>query len=151
VAELRQSMEWVDQVYPSNRDGGAWVSMTWDEFEQMHLLIRGRPMRCKDKSVTTARGDINLKLRNATHAAEARANTAETDFANACDVGRRQEARAQATLRALNERIQSALANQEQDVKVNGARHPGLLEPMRDILRSMAAMSAAALNQPGAE
>jgi predicted nuclease with TOPRIM domain len=58
-------------------------------------------------------------------------------------------ARLREKLTELDERIQTALACQEQDVKVNGARHPGLLEPMRGILQDIAAQSRALLSHQG--
>lgn len=34
-------------------------------------------------------------------------------------------------------RLYSAMRSQEEDVRVNGSNHPGLLEPMQDILRAL--------------
>lgn len=39
-------------------------------------------------------------------------------------------------LRKFRDHLFSAMRDQEEDVKVNGARHPGLLEPMAGILRA---------------
>jgi hypothetical protein len=39
--------------------------------------------------------------------------------------------------KAFRNSLFSAMRSQEEDVKVNGAKHPGLLEPMQGILRDL--------------
>lgn len=49
-------------------------------------------------------------------------------------------------LQHVEKRVYSLMRSQEEDVKVNGPTHPGLLEPMQELLRDLHKEVRAALN-----
>lgn len=73
-------------------------------------------------------------------------NTRPREEALEAEVGRLRRGLAE-----LDDRIWSAMQCQQEDVRVNGPTHPGLLEPMLSILRNLHQRSRAILAQGGSD
>lgn len=75
--EAREAMKWVGQVYPSAREGGAWVSMAWTEFNRMRRFVGLTEL--PRRAAKGERQSVNIRLREALAAAEARSEKAERE------------------------------------------------------------------------
>lgn len=84
------SLKWVQQVYPSARAGGAWVSMTWDELNRMRDVCGLRPLAAR--GAPGERASVNLNLRAALADAQARLSALDPGGLGSSKEGRDQGA-----------------------------------------------------------